>query len=125
MYSTFGPFVEAIKRNLPPMPKLISKPIRPESSDIKIIKAGMARPFPFALAWRQRLVLLVQPFLERGEIVDDRGRVHFVFARQCLEGLWPWAALAHCQHCLQFRSDRFVVVDRAAIQRTFETCLAA
>src|SRR5664279_4546015 len=67
---------------------------------------------------RLSLVLLVQPLLERGEVVADRRRIHLPLPGQCGEGFWPWAARAHRQHRVQTASGLLVPVDRTAVERT-------
>src|SRR5471032_1573485 len=74
---------------------------------------------------RELAVLLIEPGLQRREIFDQRAAVDFVFARDFLQRLRPWFARAHGQHRLQLGAGFGVAVDRAAMQRTGITSLAA
>src|ERR1700686_2808822 len=71
------------------------------------------------------LVLLIEPGLQGGEVVEDGGGVHLVLAGDFLEGFGPGAALPHLQHLRQALARDLVVVDRAAVERTLvASCLA-
>src|SRR6267143_4081717 len=71
------------------------------------------------------LVLLVQPFLERREVVEDRARVHLPLAGEGVQLLGPGTALPHLEHRLQLSPRGLVVVDRALVERRGEAGLAA
>src|SRR5437879_4021860 len=71
------------------------------------------------------LVLLVQPKFERREIIRQRARIHFLLTRQRLERLLPRLALPQRQHVVQPLARNFVVVNRAAVQRTVYPRLSA
>jgi len=60
-------------------------------------------------------VLLVQPRLERREIVEYGRGVHLTFPGQSFESLRPRPALAHGQHAGQLFSGGPVAVNRAAM----------
>src|SRR6187399_741148 len=74
---------------------------------------GLAESPPHRLA----PVLLVEPLLERREVVADRRRVHLALARQRLERVGPRLRLAHLERLLQPIAGRLVAVDRAAVER--------
>ena len=71
------------------------------------------------------LVLFIQPLFQWRKIIDDRGRVHLVFARQCLQRFRPRFAQTHGQHPVQFFAGRFIAVDRTLIERAVESRFAA
>src|SRR5262245_35266045 len=64
------------------------------------------------------LVLFVEPFLERREVVEHRGRVHLPLAGHGLHRVRPATADAHLERPLQPLARRLVAVHRAAVQRT-------
>src|SRR5947207_9339625 len=66
--------------------------------------------------------LFVEPFVERREVVDDRGRVHLVRARHHGERLRPRLRLAERQHRVQLLSGRFALVNRTAMERQRAAC---
>src|SRR5438552_1763146 len=68
---------------------------------------------------RLALVLLVEPRLERREVVRHRGRIHLTLTGERLERVLPWARRTHLEHLLQPPAGFLAVVDRAAIQRRF------
>src|SRR6185503_9131149 len=63
------------------------------------------------------LVLLVEPGLERREVLGHRARVHLALTGQRLERVWPWFRGAHFEHRLQAGARLLAAVDRAAMQR--------
>src|SRR5438105_10389181 len=63
------------------------------------------------------LVLLVEPRLERREVVRHRGRIHLTLTGERLERILPWARRTHLEHRLQPPAGFLAVVDRAAMQR--------
>jgi hypothetical protein len=62
-------------------------------------------------------ILLIEPLLQGGEIIEHGSRVHLPLPRQGFERVRPRAALAHGQHLRQLCSRRFITVNRAAVQR--------
>src|SRR5690606_29929188 len=62
-------------------------------------------------------VLLVEPFLERGEVFDKRLAADLAAAGEGLERVGPRLARAHLEHRVQLLADRFVAVEAAAVQR--------
>src|SRR5690606_20447102 len=62
-------------------------------------------------------VLLLQPGVERGEVVDDRAGVHLLLAGQFLEGLLPGLFGAVAEHLPELRAGLAVAVDRALRER--------
>src|SRR5215471_16907414 len=56
-------------------------------------------------------ILLVEPFLDGGKVVDDRGGVHLTLACHEVQCLRPRPAASHLQHLLESRSSNLVVVD--------------
>src|SRR5882672_965941 len=71
------------------------------------------------------LVLLVEPRLERREVLEHRARVDLLLARHRLERLGPRPALAHLQHRGELLPGRLVAVDGAQVQRSRVARLAA
>src|SRR5262245_53557995 len=65
------------------------------------------------------LVLLVEPGLQRREVVEDGRGVHLVLAGDDLERLGPGTALPHGEHGAQALAGLGVAVDRAAVERPF------
>src|SRR5215471_871826 len=65
---------------------------------------------------RLALVLLVQPLLQRREVVADRRGVHLLLPGQRFERLRPRAALTHREHGVQLRAGFLVAVDGAAVE---------
>src|SRR4051794_16494050 len=63
------------------------------------------------------LVLLLQPGLERLEVVEHRLRVDVALAADRLERLRPRLARAELEHRLQLRAGRLVPVDGAGVER--------
>src|SRR5262249_23469804 len=62
------------------------------------------------------LILLVQPGLERREIIRQGIRVHLLLTGQRRQRLLPWLALPERQHFVQPLTRHFVVVNRAAMR---------
>src|SRR5580692_159090 len=63
------------------------------------------------------LVLFIQPFFQRSEIVQDRRGVHLLLPRQCRQRFWPRLAGSHRKHRIQTVSRGFAFINRTAIQR--------
>src|SRR5438477_11608493 len=63
------------------------------------------------------LILLVEPLLQRREVVENRRRIHLLLSGDRLERLRPRTALAHREHRVQPLPGVLVVEDRAAIER--------
>ena len=61
--------------------------------------------------------MLVQPFLERGEIVEHGGGVHLAFAGDGLESIGPRLAEAHFEHVVELGAGFLRVVDGIQISR--------
>src|SRR5579871_1280078 len=70
-------------------------------------------------------VLLVEPLLERREIIEDGRGIDIFFAGHGFERFGPRMALSHLKHFCQLRARGFVAVNRAAIQRSGITRFAA
>src|SRR5437667_11699260 len=70
-------------------------------------------------ARRLPLILLVQPFLQRREVIQNGPGVHLALARQGLHRVLPGTAFSHRQHGVQPLAGFFVVVNRGAVQRLF------
>src|ERR1700741_520281 len=64
------------------------------------------------------LIFFVEPGFQRSEILEHRGGVHLLLAGECFEGFGPRTALCHFAHPRKFGARFFVVVNRAAIERT-------
>ena len=64
--------------------------------------------------------MLVEPVFKWREIVGEGGGVHFFLAGEDFEGVGPGLALAEGKHLIEFFAGGFVVVDGAAVERTFE-----
>src|SRR2546423_5705469 len=65
--------------------------------------------------------LLIEPFLERGEIIKDGGGIHLPLAADGFQRVRPGMALAHAQHFIQALTGSFVFVDGAAMQRALNS----
>src|SRR4051812_46490706 len=62
------------------------------------------------------LVLLLEPRLERREVIEDRGGVHLALAGERLERVGPGLARAQRQHVAELLAGLLVSVDRALVQ---------
>src|SRR5690606_13708556 len=76
---------------------------------------GKARRLP---PTRPSAVLLVQPGLERREVIEERGRVHLALTGERFEGVRPRAALSEREHRLEPLARFPGAVDRAAAERS-------
>src|SRR5690606_30362314 len=76
-------------------------------------RSGAGRS-PAALA---SAVLLVEPRLERREVIEDRGRVHLLGPGELGEHFGPRPAPAEFEHRLEATAGLLVPVDRAAVER--------
>src|SRR3954451_3951645 len=66
---------------------------------------------------RLPLILLIEPRLQRREVIEDRRRIHLLLSADRLQRLGPRTALPHRQHAGQPLARMFVLIDRAAIER--------
>src|SRR5882724_10085467 len=71
------------------------------------------------------LVLVLEPFLERREVLEDRARIHVALTGQLEQRVLPRLARAQRKHLLVQRARFLVVVDRALVQRPGEAGLLA
>src|SRR6267143_2735453 len=62
------------------------------------------------------LQLIVEPFRERREVIDDRRRVHLSRAGERLERVGPRTRLSHRQHRVQPPAGLLALVGRAAVE---------
>src|SRR5947208_12132501 len=62
-------------------------------------------------------VLLIQPFLQRSEVIQDRRRVEIALARQLEHRVLPRPALTHFEHRIQTASSFLIVIDRTPMER--------
>src|SRR6266850_518883 len=63
-----------------------------------------------------RRILLIQPCLQRREIIRQRRRIHSLFPRQGPQRFRPRLALPHRQHRVQLFPCRLVPIHRAPVQ---------
>src|SRR5712675_3369418 len=63
------------------------------------------------------LVLLLEPLLQRLEVLEQRAPVHLPLPRHRLERVGPRLARAHRQHLLQPRARLLAAVEGALVQR--------
>src|SRR5690349_10202492 len=83
----------------------------PEHCAVSLTNSGSR--FPGSLpAARLALVLLLQPRVQRREVVDDRARVHFLLAGKLLQRLLPRLLRALRKHLPVLRTGFLVAVDR-------------
>src|SRR3977135_635316 len=66
---------------------------------------------------RFALFCLIQPLLQRREVIENRGRVHLLLSRDRFERVRPGTALSHREHRVQTLTGVLVVEDRTAIER--------
>src|SRR5436305_13958494 len=71
------------------------------------------------------LSLLIEPFLERGEIIKDGSGIHLPLAADGFQRVRPGMALAHAQHLIQAFTGSLVFVDGTAMQRALNSCRLA
>src|SRR6476620_12297631 len=69
-------------------------------------------------ALRRVLDLLVEPLLERREVVEQGRRVHLLRAGQRVQRVGPRPGLSHLEHRPQSCARLLVVVDRTAAERS-------
>src|SRR5580700_5634723 len=62
-------------------------------------------------------ILLIQPLLQRREVIADGGGIHLALARQGIQRLLPGPALPHFEHRVEAPSCFAITVNRAAVQR--------
>src|SRR5262245_55688114 len=62
-------------------------------------------------------VLLIEPRVEWGEVIEDCGRVHLALAGQGFERVRPWPGQSAREHLLELGAGGFAAVDGSAMQR--------
>src|ERR1035438_10402152 len=75
-------------------------------------------PYPANLlpAYRLALVLLIQPLLQRSEIVEARGSVQTALTGHLVQSLLPGAAEPHFEHPVQLLAGLLAAINRATRQ---------
>src|SRR5712692_3553851 len=71
------------------------------------------------------LVLPIQPLLKRSEILKQSATIGLPLAGQRLQRIRPGLALTHCVHLVELCTSLFRSVERALMQRTLVSRLAA
>src|SRR5512146_2005993 len=66
------------------------------------------------------LVLLREPRLKRGEVVEDGRRIHLPLPGQLEESVLPGLARAERKHVPEGFASCLVAIDGTLVQRTFE-----
>src|SRR3546814_4656808 len=74
---------------------------------------------------RLALVLLVEPRLQRREIVRHRLARHFAGAGERLKRVGPGLRRAHFEHRVQLRADRLVAIEGTTVERPLPPRLLA
>src|SRR5208337_4507354 len=70
-------------------------------------------------------VLLIEPLLQRREVLQHRAGIHLTLAGEGVQRVGPRLALAHLEHRVQLCAGRLIAVERAAIERPAEPGFAA